>query len=111
MNKHAKNPLFTRLLYIVGIIVLVAIVLVHSYLTYPKGHLSTWMEADSKRVAHAIHQYNVAKQTGSSKDAFIAAGAVVKAYQHAKDTSNCRKWKEIEEEEAKLAGVNKVNPY
>ncbi len=53
----------------------------------------------------AIKQYEIAKKNGSSMDAYIQAGLVTTAFLQANDEKNYKKWKKIEEQEAKNAGL------
>jgi hypothetical protein len=53
----------------------------------------------------AVKQYDIAKRSGSAIDAYLHAGLVSAAYLQAKDESNYQKWKKIEAEEARHAGV------
>jgi hypothetical protein len=52
----------------------------------------------------AVKQYEIAKKNGSAIDAYVQAGVVSAAYLQANDEENYKKWKEIEAQEAKLAG-------
>ena len=53
----------------------------------------------------AIKQYHIAKNNGSSMDAYIQAGLVTAAYLQANDEENYKKWKVIENQEAKNVGL------
>lgn len=55
--------------------------------------------------ADAIEQYNIAKRNGSAIDAYVQAGIVVAAFLQLQDESNYQKWKQIQEEEARRAGM------
>lgn len=54
----------------------------------------------------AVAQYNIAKEHGDKMDAYVHAGMVAAAYLQAKDQENYKKWKAIEKEEAKNAGMS-----
>ncbi|MCL9804485.1 hypothetical protein NAT51_03065 [Flavobacterium amniphilum] len=45
------------------------------------------------------------KKSGNTMDAYVHAGLVAAAYLQAKDELNYNKWKAIEKEEAKNAGI------
>lgn len=53
----------------------------------------------------AVKQYEIAKKNGSAMDAYVQAGIVAAAYLQANDEENYKKWKKIEEEEAKNVGL------
>lgn len=53
----------------------------------------------------AEEKYGIAKLNGNAIDAYVQAGMVAAAYLQAKDEVNYQKWKDIEAEEARLAGV------
>lgn len=53
----------------------------------------------------AVRQYNIAKRSGKAIDAYVHAGLVCAAYLQAEDEANYQKWKKIEAEEARRAGV------
>lgn len=56
-------------------------------------------------VEDAIKQYEITKRSGTPIDAVVHAGLVSAAYLQAKDEPNYKKWKAIEEEERKRAGM------
>lgn len=59
-----------------------------------------------KRVAlDAEKQYSIAKKNGSKMDAYIHAGLVAVAYLQVNDEKNYKKWKIIENKEAKIIGL------
>lgn len=53
----------------------------------------------------AVEQYQIAKRNGNAIDICVHAGLVSAAYIQAKDEANYSKWKDIEEEDCKNAGV------
>lgn len=53
----------------------------------------------------AVKQYEIAKKNGSAMDAYVQAGIVAAAYLQTNDEENYKKWKKIEEEEAKNVGL------
>lgn len=60
---------------------------------------------ENKVAADAVQQYDIAKKNGSAMDAYSAASMVCAAYLQANDEPNYKKWKAIEKQEAKLAGM------
>ena len=60
---------------------------------------------ENKVAADAVDQYNIAKRSGNAMDAYVHAGLVSAAYLQAKDEANYNKWKEIEKEDARAAGM------
>jgi hypothetical protein len=60
---------------------------------------------ENQVAADAVKQYEIAKNNGSPMDAYIHAGMVAVAYLQAKDEANYKKWKAIEKQEAKKAGM------
>lgn len=53
----------------------------------------------------AENQYNIAKRSSTPADVYAAAMMVSAAYLQANDEPNYKKWKEIEKQEAKAAGM------
>lgn len=60
---------------------------------------------ENQVAADAVKQYEIAKKNGSAMDAYVQAGMVAAAFLQAKDEENYKKWKKIEEEEAKNVGL------
>jgi len=64
------------------------------------------LEQIEREVANdAVRQYEIAKRNGSAIDAYVQAGLVSAAFLQAEDEPNYRKWKRIEEREARRAGM------
>ena len=63
-------------------------------------------EIQNKVALDAEKQYEIAKRNGTPMDAYVQAGLVSAAYLQANDEINYKKWKKIEKEEAKNAGVS-----
>lgn len=77
---------------------------------YFGGGLEKQVEIDTQRIENqvaldAVKQYEIAKRNSSAMDAYVHAGLVAASYLQAKDEANYKKWKEIEKEEAKNAGM------
>ena len=53
----------------------------------------------------AEKQYEIAKKGDDKMQTYVQAGLVAAAYLQAKDQENYNKWKAIEKEEAKNAGM------
>lgn len=68
----------------------------------------TMQDIENQVAADAVKQYEIAKRNGSAIDAFSAASMVCAAYLQAKDEANYKKWKEIEKQEAQLAGMGEL---
>ena len=65
------------------------------------------MQTIENQVAEdAVKQYEIAKNSGNAIDAYVHAGIVAAAYLQAQDEPNYKKWKDIEREEAKNAGMS-----
>lgn len=60
---------------------------------------------ENQVAADAVKQYEIAKKNGSATDAYVQAGMVAAAFLQANDEENYKKWKKIEQEEAKNAGL------
>ena len=60
---------------------------------------------ENKVALDAEKQYQIAKNNGSAMDAYVQAGMVAASYLQAKDETNYKKWKGIEADEAKSAGI------
>ncbi len=54
----------------------------------------------------AIKQYEIAKRQGDKVQIYVSAGLVSAAFLQAKDEENYIKWKAIEKEAGKAAGIN-----
>lgn len=55
----------------------------------------------------AIKEYNIVKEnSGSDIDLSVRAALVAEAYLQAKDNENYKKWKAIEKEHSKSAGID-----
>jgi len=63
------------------------------------GRIEQQVATDSEK------QYDIAKRSGSAMDAYVQSSLVAAAYLQAKDEANYKKWKQIEKQEATLAGV------
>ena len=91
----------------IGIGVIVFLVLM-SYLF--GGGLEEQAKSDLDKIElqvalDAEKQYDIVKRNGNAIDAYVQAGLVAAAYLQANDEENYKKWKEIEKEEAKNAGM------
>lgn len=85
----------------VAVLIIVVVVLNGNYKSAEIG-----MQQIKNQVAEdAVKQYEIAKKNGSAIDAYSAASMVCAAYLQAKDEANYAKWKAIEKEEAKRAGM------
>lgn len=70
-----------------------------------KQAASQMQNIENMVAADAVKQYEIAKKGGDAMDAYVHAGLVAASYLQAKDEENYKKWKEIEKQDAKLAGV------
>jgi hypothetical protein len=55
--------------------------------------------------ADEVAEYDIAKKNGSAAEAYMHATMVAAAFRKANDEANYQKWKAIENEEAKRAGL------
>ncbi|QSW89696.1 hypothetical protein J0383_02515 [Flavobacterium endoglycinae] len=70
------------------------------------SQVATNMQTIENQVAlDAEKQYEIAKNGGDKIQTYVQAGMVAAAYLQAKDEVNYNKWKAIEKEEAKNAGM------
>lgn len=53
----------------------------------------------------AVKQYEIAKRQGDKIQIYVQAGMVSAAYLQAQDETNYNKWKEIEKDAARAAGM------
>ena len=60
--------------------------------------------------ADEIAQYDIAKKNGSAAEAYMHATIVAAAFRKANDEANYQKWKAIQNEEAKRAGLGGSDP-
>ena len=100
-EKKPTNPLAG----IIGLVVVVA-----GIWFWFGGGLEQQAQKEMNRIeqqvaADAVKQYEIAKRSGSAMDAYVHAGLVAAAYLQAKDEANYQKWKRIEEEEGRRAGM------
>jgi len=75
------------------------------------GGLDAQVASDMQKIENqvaedSVKQYEIAKRNGSAMEAYTYAGMVAAAYLQAKDEENYKKWKEIEKQEAKRAGIS-----
>lgn len=66
---------------------------------------SNMQKIENQVAADFEKQYDIAKKNGTAMDAYSAAMMVSAAYLQANDEPNYKKWKEIEKQEAKAAGL------
>lgn len=60
---------------------------------------------ENQVAADAVKQYEIAKRNGNAMDAYVQASLVCASYLQANDEENYKKWKAIEAQDAKLAGL------
>ena len=74
------------------------------------------LEMDTKRemknindqvASDAVEQYEISKSGGDKIEVCVHAGMVSAAYLQAKDESSYTKWKDIERQDCRLAGIEK----
>ena len=69
-------------------------------------HATNEMQKIENQVAlDAEQQYEIAKNGGDQMQTYVQAGIVAASYLQAKDKVNYNKWKAIEKEERKKAGI------
>ncbi|WP_343626568.1 hypothetical protein [Flavobacterium lindanitolerans] len=69
-------------------------------------HTTIEMQKIENQVAlDAEQQYEIAKNGGDQMQTYVQAGIVAASYLQAKDEVNYNKWKAIEKEEGKKAGL------
>jgi predicted ferric reductase len=74
------------------------------------GGMDSQVENDMQKIENKVaidaeKQYEIAKNGGDKMQTYIQASLVATAYLQAKDEVNYNKWKAIEKEEARNAGV------
>jgi hypothetical protein len=90
---------------------LVALILVAGGALYFFG--GGWEQATDKTLADinqkvasdAVSQYQIAKRNGTTMDACVHAGFVSAAYLQAKNEAEYKRWKKIEGDDCRAAGV------
>lgn len=90
------------ILFSVLILVVFGYILSHSSSGYVKKEMS---KIEIQVAEDAVKQYEIAKSGGDAMDIYVHAGFVAAAYIQAKDEYNYKKWKEIEKEDGKRAGI------
>ena len=102
-GEKKKHPVLT------GIVTIAILVIAGSYFFgggVEKQAVKSTESLYSSVAAQQEESYRIAKENGSAIDAYVQAGIVAAGYLQAKDEVNYKKWKSIEKEEAKLAGVS-----
>lgn len=107
-----KNVILPKFLSMKNLIkyILVIVILIVAMSYFLGGGLENQVKAELNEIENqvaedAIRQYEIAKRNGSAMDAYIQAGMVAAAFLQAEDEINYKKWKVIEEEEAKKVGL------
>lgn len=98
-EKKKGHPFLTAIIIIVAVIMGV-------YYFSGGGIEQQTASLYSKVATDQEESYRIAKESGTAIDAYVQAGIVAAAYLQAKDEVNYKKWKAIEKEEAKLAGMS-----
>lgn len=70
-----------------------------------KQAASDMQKIENQVAVDAVKQYDIAKRQGDKIQACVQAGMVSAAYLQAKDESNYQKWKDIEKDDCRAAGV------
>lgn len=86
-------------LFVIGLLMKSGDEAVHEAANTEMQHIKNQVAED------AVKQYEIAKKNGNTIDAYAAASMVCASYLQAKDEENYAKWKKIEKEEAKQAGM------
>ena len=69
------------------------------------NHSNPFNFIENKVADDAVDQYNIAKRQGDKIQVCVQAGLVSAAYLQAKDEPNYKKWKAIEKQDCKVAGM------
>ncbi len=64
-------------------------------------------DINARVAADAVEQYEIAKRHGSPPDIYVHAGLVAAAYLQAKDEANYQKWRQIQDDDGRRAGLPK----
>jgi hypothetical protein len=104
MNTETKNKSGA----VKGIISLVVLAFVIYF--FFGGGLEKQAASDMNKIENqvaddAVKQYNIAKQSGDKIDIYTHSSLVAASYLQAKDSVNYLKWKAIQKEDAKAAGM------
>jgi hypothetical protein len=80
----------------------------------PSNAVDTEVKKEMQKIenqvaADAVAQYEIAKKGGDKMQTYVQAGLVAAAYLQAKDQVNYDKWKAIEKQDAKAAGMEDVS--
>lgn len=70
-----------------------------------KQAASDMQKIEIQVAADAVNQYEIAKRQGNAMQVCVQAGLVSAAYLQAKDEPNYNKWKKIESDDCRRAGV------
>lgn len=62
-------------------------------------------DVESMVAYKAVERYNIAKRTGTAKDACVQAGIVRAAFLKAEDDTSYQKWKITERADCRIAGI------
>jgi RNA polymerase subunit RPABC4/transcription elongation factor Spt4 len=105
-GKRNKRPLWQTILIVFGVLVLISAI-GRSFSSGIEEQAAKELNKIEIQVAQdAEKQYLIAKENGSAIDAYVQAGLVAAAYLQANDAENYKKWKAVEETEAKRAGMS-----
>jgi hypothetical protein len=66
---------------------------------------SDMQKIENQVAEDAVKQYEIAKRQGDKTQIYVQAGMVAAAYLQAKDEENYKKWKDIETQAGKAAGM------
>jgi hypothetical protein len=95
----------SKLKTIVGILLFIAVLWYFFGGGIEKHAVSTMQKIENQVALDAEKQYEIAKKGDDKMQTYVQAGLVAAAYLQAKDQENYNKWKAIEKEEAKNAGM------
>jgi hypothetical protein len=105
MIEEKKKPGATGWVGLIGVVV-ISVMLYFYFAGGAVWQARSVMGQIEREVAEdAVERYEIAKRSGSAIDAYVQAGLVCAAYLQAKDEQNYQKWKKIEAEEARRAGM------
>jgi hypothetical protein len=90
---------------IISVVVIIGLVYFFFGGGLEKKAASDMQKIENQVAQDAVEQYEITKRGGDAMDIYIHASLVSAAFLQAKDEVNYKKWKEIEKQEAKNAGV------
>lgn len=100
-----KKPQLSKVKIIISTIIFIGIIWYFVGGGIEKQAASNMQTIENQVAVDAKKQYEIAKNGGDKMQTYVQASMVAAAYLQANDEVNYNKWKEIEKQEARNAGM------